>query len=134
MANRKSSGNVPQPQFKENRTSSQHDRRTRLSQPNPDREATTHARFPLIGGIAVLVAMMQRSLDTRTAFRFSILFAGMMLAKGRRTVSSWFRGAGVLDDWDKFYEALQSVGKYPTSLMQPLLKSIVARIGSNPDQ
>ena len=134
MAKRKSSGNIPQPQFKENRTSSQHDRRTRLSQPNPDREATTHARFPLIGGIAVLVAMMQRSLDTRTAFRFSILFAGMMLAKGRRTVSSWFRGAGVLDDWDKFYEALQSVGKYPTSLMQPLLKSIVAKIGSNPDQ
>lgn len=128
MANRKSSGKVPQPHFKENRKPSQHDRRERLSQPNPDRKATVHARFPLIGGMAALVAMMQRSLDSRTAFRFSILFAGMMLARGRRTVSSWFRGAGVLDDWDKFYEALQSVGKYPKSLMQPLLKAIVERI------
>ena len=78
--------------------------------------------------MAALVARMQRSLDSRTAFRFSILFAGMMLARGRRSVSSWFRGAGVLDDWDKFYEALQSVGTYPKSLMQPLLKAIVERI------
>ena len=134
MAKRKSSGNVPQPQFNENHTPSQHDRRERLSQPNPNRQPTTHSRFPLIGGIAVLVAMMQRSLGTRTAFRFSILFAGMFVAKGRRTVSAWFRGAGVRDDWDKFYESLQPIGKHPTSLMQPLLQTVVERFGSNPDQ
>ena len=134
MAKRKSSGNIPQPQFNENHTSSQHDRRERLSQPNPDRQPTTHAKFPLIGDIALLVAMMQCSLDSRTAFRFSILFAGILLAKGRRTVSSWFRAAGVRDDWDKFYESLQSVGKHPKSLMQPQLRTIVERIGSSPDQ
>ena len=78
--------------------------------------------------------MMQCSLDSRTAFRFSILFAGILLAKGRRTVSSWFRAAGVRDDWDKFYESLQSVGKHPTSLMQPQLRTLVERIGSSPDQ
>ena len=134
MAKRKSSGDIPQPQFNENNTSSQHDRRERLSQPNPDRQPTTHAKFPLIGGIAVLVAMMQCSLDSRTAFRFPILFAGILLAKGRRTVSSWFRAAGVRDDWDKFYESLQSVGKHPTSLMQPQLRTIVERIGSSPEE
>ena len=134
MAKRKSSGNVPQPQFKENHTPSQHDRRERLLQPNPNRQPTVDAKFPLIGGIAVLVGMMQRSLDARTAFRFSILFAGMFLAKGRRTVSSWFRGAGVGDDWDKFYESLQAIGKCPKSLMQTLLRTIVKHIGSNPDQ
>ena len=134
MAKRKSSGNVPQPQFKENHTPSQHDRRERLLQPNPNRQPTVDAKFPLIGGIAVLVGMMQRSLDARTAFRFSILFAGMFLAKGRRTVSWWFRGAGVGDDWDKFYESLQAIGKCPKSLMQTLLRTIVKHIGSNPDQ
>jgi hypothetical protein len=130
MAKRRSSGKVPQPQFKQNRTPSRHDRRERLSQPNPDRVATMRASVPLIGSMSLIVAMMQRSLDTRTAFRFSILFAGMVLAKGRRTVSSWFRGAGVRDDWEKFYEALQSVGKYPKSLMKPLLKAIVDRFSS----
>ena len=40
MAMRKSSGNVPQPQFEENHTPSQHDRRERLLQPNPNRQRT----------------------------------------------------------------------------------------------
>ena len=34
-----------------------------------------------------------------------------MLADGRRTAASWFRCAGVNDDWGRFYELLQAIGK-----------------------
>ena len=44
-------------------------------------------------------------------FRLAILVAGMMLASGRRTASSWFAAAGVRDDWDRFYDCLGSVGR-----------------------
>ena len=44
-----------------------------------------------------------------------------MLAGRRRTAASWFRLAGVKDDWDRFYELLQSIGKNTSLLMLPLL-------------
>ena len=53
--------------------------------------------------------------------------AGALLARGRRTASSWFRAAGVNDAWDRFYELLVSVGKVASSLTLPILKLIVKR-------
>lgn len=50
-----------------------------------------------------------------------------MLAKSRRTVSSWLRAAGVGDDWDRFYEHLVSIGKTISSLIMPLLWTILFR-------
>ncbi len=40
--------------------------------------------------------------------------AGAMLARGRRTASSWFRAGGVNDDWDRVYELLVPAGKVAT--------------------
>ena len=45
-----------------------------------------------------MVGALQTGLDARIAFRLPIIMAGMLLAKGRRTASSWFRAAGVQDD------------------------------------
>lgn len=64
---------------------------------------------------------MSHMLDARIAFRLPIVLAGAMLAGGRRTTASWFRCAGVKDDWDRFYELLQSIGKNAASLLLPLL-------------
>ncbi|MEZ6109898.1 MAG: hypothetical protein R3C99_02605 [Pirellulaceae bacterium] len=77
--------------------------------------------MPLSGGVAVMVAAMSRLLDHRIAFRLPIVFAGAMLAGGRRTAASWFRFAGVKHDWDRFYELLRTIGKNSASLMTPLL-------------
>ena len=80
--------------------------------------------MPLTGSIAMLAAAMSHVLDSRIAFRLPIVIAGAMLAGGRRTAASWFRCAGVKDDWDRFYELLQSIGRNAVSLMLPLLMSI----------
>jgi len=76
---------------------------------------------------------MARMLDARIAFRLPIVIAGMMLAGGRRTAASWFRAAGVKDDWDRFYDLLASVGRNTTSLMLPLLMSIFQRFDPGKD-
>jgi hypothetical protein len=79
--------------------------------PNLQRRRTEAASVPLVGMIAGLAAEMGRLLDARIAFRLPIILAGALLAGGRRTAASWFRAAGVRDDWDRFYECLQSVGR-----------------------
>lgn len=76
---------------------------------------------------------MSRMLDARVAFRFPIVLAGMMIASGRRTASSWLRSAGVKDDWDRFYELLISVGRNTSSLMLPLLSWIFKRFDPGAD-
>ncbi len=83
--------------------------------------------MPLVGDTAIVVAAMQSLLHARIGFRLPIVIAGAMLARGRRTASSWFRAAGVKDDWDRFYELLVSAGKVATSLALPLLRLIVKR-------
>lgn len=50
-----------------------------------------------------------------------------MLAGGWRTAASWFRCAGVRDDWDRFYDLLQAIGKNAASLMLPILMFILKK-------
>lgn len=133
MAKRKRSGRPPQLQHGKKSTPSQHDKRNRLSCANPNRRKTDAASVPLVGGISIVVAAMQSLLHARIGFRLPIVMAGALLARGRRTASSWFRAAGVKDDWDRFYELLVSAGKVAPSLALPLLRLIVKRFDPGPE-
>lgn len=132
MAKRKSSGTSPQAQHGSRSSGSRHDKRSRLSQRDPQRQRTTAAKIPLVGELAEAALDMSRLLDVRIAFRLPIVIAGMVLAMGRRTASRWFQGAGVKADWDRFYELLASVGRETSSLMLPLVMRIVSRFDPGP--
>ena len=41
-------------------------------------------------------------LDSRTAWRLPIVLLGLLLARGRRTVTTWLRAQGVLGDFDDY--------------------------------
>jgi len=127
MAQRKRAGKSPQARHGKKSIPSRYDKRARLALPNHRRRRTESASVPLVGVIASLAAGMGRLLDVRIAFRLPIIMAGALLAGGRRTAASWFRAAGVGEDWDRFYECLQSVGKNATSLMLPLVIFIVRK-------
>ncbi len=127
MAKRNRRGKRPQAQHSKKSASSRHDKRERLTRRNAKRKSTRTADVPLVGSFAELVNSMSRLLDARIAFRFSIVVAGAMLANGRRTAASWFRCAGVQDDWDRFYELLQSIGKNAAPLISPILQAIVRK-------
>jgi hypothetical protein len=126
MAKRKGSSKRPQPKHKKQKKS-QHDKRKRLLSPNPDRKKTCRAKVALTGAMQTAVAVLQSVLDPRSAFRLAMIVAGMLLADGRRTASSWFVAAGVQDDWDRFYDCLISVGRTSGKLATALLGLVVQK-------
>jgi DDE superfamily endonuclease len=50
-------------------------------------------------------------LDRRSAARLPVLLLGILFASGRRTVTSWFRPAGITDDFRPHYALVCAVGQ-----------------------
>lgn len=126
MAKGKRKPRRPQPRHRKS-GKSQHDRRARLDRHVADREPTLAARAPLTGALKAAVLLLRSLLDIRVGFRLPIIVSGMLLARGRRTASAWFAAAGVRDDWDRFYDALISVGRSARRLACGVLGLIVAK-------
>jgi hypothetical protein len=132
MAKNKRKSKRPQARHKKSKPS-RHDKRARLDTPNPQRRHTKQAKFPLVGSLAAAVVTLATALDARIAFRLGIIVSGMFLADDRRTASAWFAAAGVLDDWDRFYDCLISVGRNSSKLGTAVLKLVVAKFNPGPN-
>jgi hypothetical protein len=61
------------------------------------------------------------ALDRRSAPRLLLLLVGALFAKGRRTVTSWFRAAGITTDYRLAYNALWAAGRNADALAYRLL-------------
>jgi hypothetical protein len=76
------------------------------------------------------------ALDQRSAPRLLLLFVGALLAKGRRTVTSWFRPVGIGADFRRAYAALWAAGRRVDALSYRLLcavlKPLMRRAGEGP--
>ena len=131
MVQRKKTSPRPQRQHQKSQPS-RHDQRGRLGQSNPDRRHTQRAKFPLVGWLSAAVARMAGALDARMSFRLAIIVAGMLLADDRRTASSWFVAAGVLDDWDRFYDALISIGRQSQAVSEVVLRFVIEKLDPGP--
>lgn len=57
-------------------------------------------------------------LDRRTAARLPLLLAGILLASGRRTATSWFRAAGITTEFRHAYHTIHAVGRKTDHLAQ----------------
>ena len=72
-------------------------------------------------------------LDRRSAPRLILLFLGAVLARGRRTVTSWIRGAGISDQFRPCYTTIAAAGKRAdrgaARLALAALKPLVADAG-----
>lgn len=51
------------------------------------------------------------ALDRRSAPRLVLLFLGAVLARGRRTVTSWIRAAGLSDQFRPCYTTVAAAGR-----------------------
>ena len=60
-------------------------------------------------------------LHTRNRWRLPVLMLGMLLANGRRTVTTWLRAAGISDDFDDYHYILAVVGRKTESVATQLL-------------
>jgi DDE superfamily endonuclease len=61
------------------------------------------------------------ALDRRSAPRLLLLLVGALFAKGRRTVTSWFRAAGITSEFRPAYNALWAAGRKADALAYRLL-------------
>jgi hypothetical protein len=65
------------------------------------------------------------ALDPRSAPRLLALFTGALFARGRRTVTSWFRAAAITDDFRPAYAALWAAGRRAEALAYRLLGRVL---------
>ena len=61
------------------------------------------------------------ALDRRSAPRLALLFLGAVLARGRRTVTTWIRAAGLSDRFQSCYIAVAAAGKKADSIAARLV-------------
>src|SRR5450755_4540467 len=73
------------------------------------------------------------AIDRRSAPRLALLFLGAVLARGRRTVTSWVRAAGLSAQFRPCYTAVAAAGKkadkVATRLLIAVIKPLVNRSG-----
>jgi hypothetical protein len=68
---------------------------------------------------------LARPLDRRSAPRLALLFLGAILARGRRTVTTWIRAAGLSDRFQSCYIAVAAAGKRADSIAARLALEVV---------
>ena len=68
--------------------------------------------------------------DARHRWRLPVLLVGMLFARGRRTVTTWLRAAGISDDYDDYYYFLASVGRKSESVATQLAGAGAADVPS----
>jgi hypothetical protein len=78
-------------------------------------------------------ARLASALDRRSAPRLALLFLGAVLARGRRTVTSWIRAAGLSGQFRPCYTAVAAAGKKAGTiaayLVLEVVKPLVSGIG-----
>ena len=64
-------------------------------------------------------------LDRRSGKRLPLLLIGILLARGRRTCTSWFRAAGITDEFRPAYTTINAVGRESDTLALTTLRETV---------
>src|SRR5512143_2122617 len=70
-------------------------------------------------------ARLASALDRRSAPRLALLFLGAVLARGRRTVTSWIRAAGLSDQFRSCYTAVAAAGKKAETIAASVVLTVV---------
>jgi DDE superfamily endonuclease len=76
--------------------------------------------------LSAWLTLLCGALDRRSAPRLLRLLLGALFARGRRTVTSWFRPAGITTDFRRAYSALWAAGRRAEDLAFRLLRGILA--------
>jgi hypothetical protein len=74
---------------------------------------------------------LAHALDPRSAPRLACLFLGAILARGRRTLSSWIRAAGLSDQFRCCYTTVAAAGKRTELIAAYLLRALVKPLVAN---
>jgi hypothetical protein len=85
--------------------------------------------WPLPAELLCWIAHLSQPLHGRLAGRLLPLLRGLLFARGRRTVSSWLRAAGLGADFRQYYYFLGSLGRKAEFVASVLLRLAVRVLG-----
>jgi hypothetical protein len=91
--------------------------------PRAKEPAVTFSHLPAC--LSAWLVALAGVLDRRSAPRLLRLLGGALFARGRRTVTSWFRAAGIRDDFRPAYNALWAAGRNARFLASRLLVRVL---------
>jgi DDE superfamily endonuclease len=74
------------------------------------------------------VDWLAAGLHGRNRWRLSLILLGMVFARGRRTVTTWFRAVGISTDFADYYYFLQPVGRKSKALALRLLVLLLEKL------
>jgi hypothetical protein len=82
--------------------------------------------------VSAWFCQLSSALDRRSAPRLLRLLLGALFARGRRTVTSWFRAVGITTDFRRAYSALWAAGRRADLLglyllscaLKPLMRAV----------
>jgi hypothetical protein len=77
---------------------------------------------------------LSAGLHGRNRWRLVVVLSGMLFAQGRRTVTTWLRGAGVCTDYKAYYYFLGSVGRNTQRIADQLLWWIFRKVSLDESQ
>jgi hypothetical protein len=78
--------------------------------------------------------VLASALDPRSAPRLAWLFVGAVLARGRRTVTSWIRAAGLAGEYRPCYTTVAAVGRTTDLIAAHLAREVVTPLVAGPDR
>jgi len=82
----------------------------------------------------VMLVALCSILHQRSAWRLSIIITGIIFAKGRKTITSWFRAAGITQQYKAFYYFIGSIGKKTEAIATVLLEIMINLIYKKDDR
>ena len=74
------------------------------------------------------VDWLAAGLHGQNRWRLSLIITGILFARGRRTVTTWLRAAGIQDDYAGYYYFLQPLGRKAKQLSGSLLTLLLTRL------
>jgi hypothetical protein len=74
--------------------------------------------------LATCFSHLAACLDCRSAVRLPVLLCGILFARGRRTVTSWFRPAGITDDFRNGYTTVWACGRHTERMAYTILNMV----------
>src|SRR3954467_14288776 len=107
---------------------------------HPDRSWPPMTSSHLMPAPCQWFSRLADALDHRSAPRLALLFLGAVLARGRRTVTTWIRAAKLSGQYQPCYTAVAAAGeradriarRLPTEVVSPLVKG-AGRLTLAPD-
>ena len=75
----------------------------------------------------IWIITLSSILHQRSAWRLATIVAGIIFAKGRKTITSWFRAAGITQRYKAFYYFIGSIGR-KTEIVATVLFEILISV------